>query len=164
MKKQLYMLAFLSFVVVFVACASKPLWKSEPHLQQASNDYFDATISPIYIFNSYKGFILNIHNKTTGSITVDWSNTSYVYNGKKQGGFWFEGIPYGEKNKPISPDIVAGVIFTKEIYPAELTTLSQMAGAYVHEDMKAGENGVHLTVLVEGNPISETLVLNLSVK
>ena len=164
MKKQLYMLAFLSFVVVFVACASKPLWKSEPHLQQASNDYFDATISPIYIFNSYKGFILNIHNKTTDSITVDWSNTSYVYNGKKQGGFWFEGIPYGEKNKPVSPDIVAGVIFTKEIYPAELTTLSQMAGAYVHEDMKAGENGVHLTVLVEGNPISETLVLNLSVK
>ena len=164
MKKQLHMLAFLSFIVVFVACASKPLWKSEPHLQQASNDYFDATISPIYIFNSYKGFILNIHNKTTDSITVDWSNTSYVYNGKKQGGFWFEGIPYGEKNKPVSPDIVAGVIFTKEIYPAELTTLSQMAGAYVHEDMKAGENGVHLTVLVEENPISETLVLNLSVK
>ena len=158
------MLIFIGLVMFIVACASKPLWKSEPNLQQASNDYFDATISPIYVFNAYKGFILNIHNKTIGSIKIDWSNTSYVYNGKKQGGFWFEGIPYGEKKKPISPDIVSGVIFTKEIYPAELTTLSQMAGAYVHEDMKAGENGVYLTVVVEGNPMSETLMLNFSKK
>jgi hypothetical protein len=164
MKKKLYMVAFLSFVIVFVACASKPLWKSEPNLQQASNDYFDATISPIYIFNAYKGFILNIHNKTTESITVDWSNTFYVYNGKKQGGFWFEGIPFGDKNKPVLPDIIPGVIFTKEIYPADLTTLSQLAGAYVHEDMKSGKNGVYLTVMVEGNPISETLLLNFSEK
>jgi len=70
----------------------------------------------------------------------------------------------GEKKKPISPDIVSGVIFTKEIYPADLTTLSQMAGAYVHEDMKVGENGVYLTVIVEGNPISEALMLNFSEK
>ena len=164
MKKKICMLIFIGLVMFIVACASKPLWKSEPNLQQASNDYFDATISPIYIFNAYKGFILNIHNKTTGSITVDWSNTFYVYNGKKQGGFWFEGIPYGEKKKTVSPDIVAGVIFTKEIYPAKLITLSELAGAYVHEEMKPGENGVHLTVLIEGNPISETLMLNLSEK
>ena len=164
MKKKMYLTAFLSFVIVFVACASMPTWKSEPNLQQASNDYFDATISPIYIFDAYKGFILNIHNKTTGSITVDWSNTFYVYNGKQQGGFWFEGIPYGEKKKTVSPDIVAGVIFTKEIYPAKLITLSELAGAYVHEEMKPGENGVYLTVLVEGKPITETLTLNFSEK
>jgi len=158
------MLIFIGLVMFISACASKPLWKSDPHLQQASNDYYDATISPIYIFNAYKGFILNIHNKTIDSITVDWRNTFYVHNGKKQGGFWFEGIPYGEKKKPVSPDIIAGVIFTKEIYPADLTTLSQIAGAYVHEDMKSGENGVHLTVLVEGKPITETLTLTFSTK
>jgi len=164
MKKKLSMVVCLSFVLVFVGCASKNLWKSTPNMQQASNEYFVATISPIYIFNAYKGFILNIHNKTPDSIEVDWSNTFYVYNGKKQGGFWFEGIPYGDKNKPVSPDIIAGVIFTKEIYPANLTTLSQLAGAYVHEDMKPGENGVHLTVKVEEKPISETLTLNFSDK
>ena len=61
-------------------------------------------------------------------------------------------------------DIIGGVMFTKEIYPANLTTLFQMAGAYVHEDMKPGENGVHLTVKVEEKPISETLTLNFSDK
>ena len=35
---------------------------------------------------------------------------------------------------------------------------------YLDIDMKSGENGVHLTVLIEGNPISETLMLNLSEK
>jgi hypothetical protein len=164
MKKKLYVCVFLSFVLVVVACASKKLWKSAPHLQQASNDYFAATISPIYIFNAYKGFILTIHNKTPGSIEVDWSNTFYVYDGKKDGGFWFEGIPYGDRNKPAPSGIIAGIMLTKEIYPAKLTTLSQMAGAYVHEEMKPGENGVHLTVNVEGKPISETLTLNFSEK
>ena len=164
MKKKLYMVVFLSFVLVVAACASKTLWKSEPNLQQASNEYFVATISPIYIFNAYKGFILNVHNKTTDSIEVDWSNTFYVYAGKKEGGFWFEGIPHGDKKNPVPSDIIAGVIFTKEIYPASLITLSQLAGAYVHEDLKPGENGVHLTVNVEGKPISETLTLNFSDK
>ena len=55
-------------------------------------------------------------------------------------------------------------MFTKLIYPASLTTLSQIAGAYVHEEMKLGENGVHLTVKVEEKPISETLTLNFSDK
>jgi hypothetical protein len=55
-------------------------------------------------------------------------------------------------------------MFTKEIYPANLTTLSQMAGAYVHEEMKSGENGAHLTVMVEGKPVSEMLTLNFSDK
>jgi hypothetical protein len=54
------------------------------------------------------------------------------------------------------------VIFTKEIYPEKLIYLSQLAGAYVHEEMKPGENGVHLTIKVDGNPISKTLTLNFS--
>ncbi len=164
MKKKLYMCVFLSFVLVVVACASKNLWKSKPNMKQASNEYFDATISPIYIFNAYKGFILTIDNKTPDSIEVDWSNTFYVYAGQKEGGFWFEGIPYKDKKKPVPPDTITVVIFTKEIYPEKLITLSQLAGAYVHEEMKSGENGVQLTVKVDGKPITETLTLTFSDK
>ncbi len=164
MKKKLYMCVFLSFVLVVVACASKNLWKSMPNMKQASNEYFDATISPIYLFNAYKGFILTIDNKTPDSIEVDWSNTFYVYAGQKEGGFWFEGIPYKDRKKPVPPDTITGVMFTKEIYPDKLITLSQIAGAYVHEEMKPGENGVQLTVKVDGKPISETLTLNFSEK
>ncbi|MFC1789091.1 hypothetical protein ACFLZE_04160 [Thermodesulfobacteriota bacterium] len=162
MKKKLYLCVFLSFILVVVACASKNLWKSKPNLQQASNEYFVATISPIYTFNAYKGFILTIHNKTSDSIEIDWSNTFYVYAGQKEGGFWFEGIPYKDKKKPVPPDMITGVIFTKEIYPEKLITLSQLAGAYVHEEMKSGENGVQLTVKIDGKPITEMLTLNFS--
>ncbi len=164
MKKKLYMCVFLSFVLVVVACASKNLWTSMPNMKQASNEYFDALISPIYIFNAYKGFILTIYNKTPDNIEVDWSNTFYVYAGQKEGGFWFEGIPYKDRKKPVPPDTITGVMFTKEIYPDKLFTLSQIAGAYVHEETKTGENGVQLTVKVDGKPISETLTLNFSEK
>jgi len=59
-------------------------------------------------------------------------------------------------------DVIAGVMLTKEIYTANLTTLFQLAGAYVHEDMKSGKNWLHLTVMIEENTISETLALNFS--
>ncbi len=101
MKKKMYVCVFFSFVLVVVACASKNLWKSKPNLQQVSNEYFVATISPIYTFNAYKGFILTIHSKTPGKLEIDWSNTFYVYAGQKEGGFWFEGIPYKDKKKPV---------------------------------------------------------------
>ncbi len=164
MKKKMYVSVFFSFVLVVVACASKNLWKSKPNLQQVSNEYFVATISPIYTFNAYKGFILTIHSKTPGQLEIDWSNTFYVYAGQKEGGFWFEGIPYKDKKKPVPSDTITGVIFTKEIFPEKLITLSQLAGAYVHGEMKSGENGVQLTVKVDGKPITETLTLTFSDK
>lgn len=162
MRRKFCVCAILGIILIIGGCASKTLWKSKPNLQQASNEYFVATISPIYTFNAYKGFILAIHNKTSGSLEIDWSNTFYVYADQKEGGFWFEGIPYKDKKKPVPPDTITGVIFTKEIYPEKLITLSQLAGAYVHEEMKPGENGVQLTVKVDGKPISETLTLNFS--
>jgi len=164
MRKIFFVCAVISIILAIGGCASKNLWKSKPNLQQVSNEYFVATISPIYTFNAYKGFILTVHNNTPGSIEVDWSNTFYVYAGKKEGGFWFEGIPYKDKKNPIPPDTITGVIFTKEIYPEKLITLSQMAGAYVHEEMKSGENGVKLTVKADGQPITETLTLTFSDK
>jgi hypothetical protein len=164
MKKRLYLTAFLSFVIVFVACASQRLWNSAPHIRQVSSDYYDAMISPVYIFDAYRGFILTIHNKASESIEVDWSNTFYMHNGKKEGGFWFEGLPNESKKEPPPSHINAEEMFTKEIFPAKLWTLSKIFGSYVHEEMKSGENGIYLTVMAEGKPIPETLMLNFSEK
>jgi hypothetical protein len=164
MKKKLYLFIFLSLLFVGIGCATKQLWISTPNMQQASNEYFDATISPIYTFEGYKGFILYINNKTTGNLEVDWNNTFYIYNGKKEGDFWFKGIAYADRKKSKPPDIVTGVLFTKEIYANNLLYFSpQLAKAWVHEAMKAGENGVYLTVRVNGKVITETLQLNFSI-
>ena len=144
------------------ACAPKNLWKSEPSIKKASNESFDASISPIYRFNGYKGFLLNVHNKTSGNIDIDWSNTFYVHAGDKQGGFWLEGSAYDASTGSGKTNIVSGNMFSDEIYPAKLRVLSQMAAAYVNESMETGENGVYLTVNVQGKPISETLTLVFS--
>ena len=162
MKRRSYVFFLFSCVILVSACAPKNLWKSEPSMTKVSNTFFDASISPIYRFNGYKGFLLNVHNKTSGKIEIDWNNTFYVHAGNKDGGFWVEGIPYDASKESGNTYIAPGDIFTNEIYPAKLRVLSQMAAAYVNENMEPGENGVYLTVNVKGTPISETLTLAFS--
>ncbi len=160
MKKKLYVCVFLILVFVVVGCASKQLWKSHPHMQEASNEYYVATISPIFIFDGYKGFILYIHNKSTDNLKVDWQKTRYIFEGKTAGGFIFENMRSGDR--PKTPDILSGVIFSKEIFPSKLARFSTLAMTTVFDPMQPGENGVRLTVRVGGKEITETLTLNIS--
>jgi len=162
MKKELSMYLFLSFFFVGLGCASQPLWRSDPNLQQASNEYYDATISPIYIFDGYKGFMLYIHNKSTDDLVVDWENTFYLYDGKKTGGFIFRGMRSGDRIE--TPAIISGSLFSKEIFPVKRAQFSTLAMSTVHEPMQPGENGVLLSVKVDGKKISERLTLNFSIE
>ena len=160
MKKKLYVCVFLILAFVVVGCASKQLWKSHPHMQQASNEYYVATISPIFIFDGYKGFLLYIHNKSPDDLDVVWENTFYIYNGKRTGGFLFRGMRSGDQLD--TPSIVSGSMFSKEIFPAQLAEFSTIAMSTIYNPMKPGENGVRLTVRVGGKEITETLTLNIS--
>jgi hypothetical protein len=146
MKKKLFMCVFLSLFFVGLGCAAKQMWKSHPHMQEASNEYYVATISPIFIFDGYKGFLLYIHNKSPGDIDVVWENTFYIYNGKRTGGFLFRGMRSGDQLD--TPSIVSGSMFSKEIFPARLARFSTLAMTTVYDPMQPGENGVRLTVSV----------------
>lgn len=160
MKKKLFMCVFLSLFFVGLGCAAKQMWKSHPHMQEASNEYYAATISPIFIFDGYKGFLLYIHNKSTYDLDVDWEDTFYVYKGKKTGGFIFENMRSGDR--PETPDIIAGTIFSREIFPSKLARFSTLAMTTVFDPMQPGENGIRLAVRVGGKEITETLTLNIS--
>ena len=160
MKKKMSMCLFLTFVFLGLGCASQPFWKSQPHLQEASNEYYVATISPIYVFNGYKGFILTIHNKSPDDVEVDWDNTFYIHNGKKMGGFIFRGMRSGDK--PETPSIISGSLFSKEIFPRKLSEYSSVALSTIQNPMEVGENGVYLTVKVSGTAITGELTLNFS--
>jgi len=160
MKKKLYVCVFLGLLLLGLGCASKQLWRAEPNLQQASNEYYAATISPIYIFDGYKGFMLYIHNKSTEDLEVDWVNTFYIFIGKNEGNFIFRGMRSGDRVE--TPNIIAGSLFSKEIFPAKLAQYSTIAMSTIHEPMKPGENGIFLTVKVGGKQITETLTLQIS--
>ena len=160
MRKKLLACVLLGLLFIGLGCASQQLWKAEPNMQQASNEYYAATISPIFIFDGYKGFLLYIHNKSPEDLDVDWDNTFYIYNGKKEGGFLFEGMRSGDKIK--TPSIISGSMFSKEIFPKKLAEFSTIAMSTIYNPMKPGENGVFLTVIVAGKKITETLTLNIS--
>ena len=162
MKRRLCLIFFLVVVFLVTACAPTKSWKSEPSMKTVSNDFFDASITPIYRFNGYKGFVLNIHNKITEKIEIDWNNTFYIHSGSKEGGFWFEGMQNDTQKKPNPTSIATGEMFTKEIFPAKLRVLSQMAAAHVNENMGPGENGIYLTVNVQGENVSETMTIVFS--
>ncbi len=160
MMKKLYVCVFLTIVLVVVGCASQQMWRAEPNMQEASNEYYVATISPIFIFDGYKGFLLYIHNKSPDDLDVVWENTFYIYNGKRTGGFLFRGMRSGDQLD--TPSIISGSMFSKEIFPAKLARFSTLAMTTVYDPMQPGENGVRLTVRVGGKEISETLTLNVS--
>ena len=159
MKKKLCMCVFISLLFVGLGCASQQLWRAEPNMQQASNEYYAATISPIFIFDGYKGFLLYIHNKSPEDLDVVWENTFYIYNGKKEGGFLLRGMRSGDKLD--TPSIVSGSMFSKEIFPAKLAEFSTLAMSTIYNPMQPGENGILLSVKVGGKEITETLTLNV---
>lgn len=162
MKSRLYQIFFLVFVLVIAACAPTKSWKSEPSIKTASNTFFDASITPVFRFNGYKGFVLNVHNKTAETIEIDWNNTFYIHSGNKDGGFWFENIQTDTQKISKPTSIAAGKMFTIEIFPAKLRILSQLAAAHVIENMGPGENGIYMTVNVQGKTITETLTFIFS--
>jgi hypothetical protein len=162
MKRRQYLILFFAVVLLGAACAPTQSWKSEPSIKTVSNTFFNASITPVFRFNGYKGFVLNMHNKTAETIEIDWNNTFYIHSGNKDGGFWFESIQNDTQKKLKPSPVAAGEMFTIEIFPAKLRVLSRMAGAYVNEDMGPGENGIFITVTVQGKTISETLTFIFS--
>ena len=160
MKKKLSIYVFLCLILVGLGCASQQMWRAEPNMQEASNEYYVATISPIFIFDGYKGFLLYIHNKSPDDLDVVWENTFYIYNGKRTGGLIFRNMRSGDRID--TPSIISGSLFSKEIFPTTLARFSTLAMSTVFDPMQPGENGVRLTVRVGGKEITETLTLNIS--
>jgi hypothetical protein len=160
MKRKLLVGVFLTIFFNGLGCASTGSWKSQPNMQQATNEYYVATISPIFIFDGYKGFALTIHNKSPDNLEVVWANTFHIHNDKKTGGFIFEGMRSGDRLE--TPAIISGSLFSKDIFPVKLAQFSTLAMSTVHEPMESGENGVLLSVKVDGKEITEKITLNFS--
>ena len=77
----------------------------------------------------------------------------------------FEGVVYKDRNSPKSPDIVFGNdTFAKTIWPNNLVEFSSgKYGGWRNESMPSGENGIYLTVNIDGKEITQKLITNISV-
>ncbi len=147
-------------------------WNSEPRTQRVSNEYFDAELTPILLSGpdlailfytpdeSYRAFQLSLKNNSDKDIEINWNRTLYISQGQTSGGFMFEGIAYLTRNNPKPPDVVfAHSSIQKLIFPNNLVDFTSR---WCHYPMSPGENGVYLSVIVDGKEITEKLLVNLS--
>ena len=152
----------LWLVLVLALCMSctstKSVWKSEPQIRKAGNEYFNAELSAYCRSAGCLGFSLLLENKSHRDIEIDWSRTAYLKNGAESGGFTFEGIILKERKdrKPLETVVAYGLL-SKKLVPEILT----FPGRAQQQDMGPGEHGMRLVVKVDDREISERLIINI---
>ena len=138
-------------------------WTSVPDKAMADNSIFSATIKPFCTEYGCRAFMLNIENKTDTNLELDWNKTLYVSGRQTSGGFMFEGVVYKDRNNPKPPDVIFGKgSLTKSIWPNNLVHFSSNYGGWSNLPMPIGDNGIYLTIIVDGKEMHEklTVVLN----
>lgn len=159
-------LLFTVLVALISGCVTtRYVWKSDPANRSIDNEYFTAEISPASCESwGCNAFRLTVKNKTSKNMELNWNKTLYVVYGQTSGGFMFEGVVYKDRNNPKSPDVIfPGGELSKSIWPNNLVGFSSgKYGGWRHDSMPPGENGVYLTVAVDGKEISEKITLTLS--
>jgi len=156
-----------SIILLLSGCATSGyVWKSEPVMNLVGNDYFAAEISPICTSWGCESFALRITNKTDKNLELNWNKTLYISQGQTRGGFMFEGVVYKDRNNPKSPDIIfSGSNLVKQIWPNNLVYFeSGRYGGWRHISMPPGENGVYLTITIDGKEVNEKLSVSLSME
>jgi len=132
----------------------------DPTSSSIDNEYFSATIkaSSHYAYG-FRAFSLFVKNKSNKDLELNWNKTYYIVHGQTSGGFMFEGIVYIDRNDPKSPDIIfSGGTLSKTIWPNNLV---EYTSYWRHEHMPSGENGIYLTVIVDGKEINEKIIITL---
>ena len=138
-------------------------WVSTPATATVENPAFTASITPRCHGLGCEAFTFTLVNKTEKNLELDWNKTLFVTSGQTSGGFMFEGVVYRDRNNQKSPDIIfAKGSLTKTIWPNNLVSFSSgRYGGWDHGSMPRGENGVYLTVILDGKELHEKLVVTL---
>jgi phospholipid-binding lipoprotein MlaA len=147
------------------------VYSSQPEIQKASNDSFTAEFQPR--LKEGQGFFSNFRfvftNKTDQELSLDWENSYYLLNGRRNGLFLWEGVTWDSLKEIRSQPLVLvapGSTFTKVIFPAALVGRASPTTPggvqYIQGALPEGENGIELVVREDGKVISEKMVVTIS--
>jgi len=164
--------AILAAAVLTWSCAhsNRATWTSIPVVQYVSRPAYTIQVEPLkrdMLF--FVSFRLDIQNRGSGPLEVDWNDTRYIHNGKNLGVLVFRGIDPGTIRGSIQPDTVpAGANFSKEIFP--LKTIAFLPRTQVPEPgrlgfepgiLPGGENSIRLALRQNGQKRQEILTVRL---
>lgn len=160
----------LCLAFTLTGCAGVEVYSSNPEVQRVSNDYFTAEIRPQLKEGQsfFAAFRFVITNKTDKELKIDWENTFYLLNGRRNGPFLWEGVNWDElkemKSRPLVP-VAAGDTISTVIFPARLvgrgTARSHGGVQYTRGALPAGENGILLIVRQNGKVVREKMVVSI---
>jgi len=159
----------LCLILAFAGCAGTPkekAYSSSPKVRKVSNASFDAEIEPLLAKDHgyYDVFLFSFTNKTGGDMFIDWDNTFYLLNGRKNGLFGWEGMDWKAIDKVKKQPLVkvpAGITHTVEVFPLKLAgrdpRMASTMQRYTRGMIPAGENGILLTVRMGEKTLQETM-------
>jgi hypothetical protein len=171
MKKKI-IINVLFLLILFIGCSAMQVYTSSPVVQSVSSNYFEASLEPIIKVDEkfFNAFRLTIKNTSNQPVVIDWRRTRYIYNNKNAGGFHYDGLTPEKIKEPPPESIPPGVEFSKVISPVQLIGWEDLGqGQYIKAGetgytrgiIPAGENGILLVVMVNGEVVREKLTLTI---
>lgn len=173
MKKLAFLVATVLYLgVILAGCAGVEVkgYSSDPPVQRFSSDTYAVELEPQLREgqNFFASFRFSFTNKTSKELNIDWENTFYTLNGRKNGRFLWQGITWDGlkevKAQPLIP-VSAGDTLNTVIFPARLlgrsTSRSQGGVQYTRGPLPEGANGIHLIVKQNGKVLRQEIVVNI---
>jgi hypothetical protein len=169
---------WLVALILFAGCSSVRVYTTEPAARQVTSAHFDVLLQPqLAAGNTYfNSFRFVITNKTDKPFSVDWDDSYYLLDGRRQGQFGWPGMRVDElwelQRNPVS--IVApgetrsGVIFPirfldrKRLRDSARPGIGDTVGQALLSALPEGVTGMELTVNMDGDPVRETLTLQIT--
>jgi hypothetical protein len=173
-KNLLWGVALISLVMV--GCAKEQIYSSIPPMQTVSTSDFEITLEPLKAegYDYYNRFSYQFSNKSNGSLTIDWSETYYLRNGKRYGHFGWEGLTFEQlrevKEEP-TINIGPGKKDAIEIFPVRLIGWKEEGvrkkattpeAGFTLTPLPAGENGMSIALLKDGKLLRKTIIVKIS--
>jgi hypothetical protein len=165
-------------LILLAGCSSVRVYTTDPAARQVTSAHFDVLLQPQLAagktyFNSFR-FVIT--NKTDKPFSVDWDDSYYLLDGRRQGQFGWTGMRVDDlrelQKSPVSivapGETRAGVIFPiqfldrKKLRDGARPGSGDTVGQALLGALPEGVNGMELTVNLDGESVRETLTLQIT--
>jgi hypothetical protein len=120
----------------------------------------------------FSSFLLEIENRTDGSMEIDWNKTLYLHEQKNRGGFVFEGIEPAQVREKSLPNgvIPPQTLFSIKIFPLAKIAMAERKDYSAGKDkpglyggkLPPGENSILLVIQENGQWIRKKISVVIS--
>ncbi len=173
-KKIIWGAIFISMVMV--GCAGEQIYRSSPAMQTVSTTHYEVKLEPLRAegYNYYNRFRYKFTNKTSGDLVIDWSETYYLQNGKRNGNFGWVGLSFEElRGIKEEPDVTIGPGQTESavLFPLKLIGWREEGvslkaatpeAGFTNGIIPAGENGMSIAVIKDGEVLRKKVLVTIS--